>query len=241
VDVRTADRDDCLVVTAEGFMTPADSGSYCQAVLKALAESPRVVACDLSRVPDMSGRASTAFLLLAQQASAWPETTVVVVGATGELRRRLVSTRVRDLFASARTLDDALAIPPPRPDVVQARLRLPPTVEAPRLARKFVRRHVPDTAGPALAEAVESATSELAANVVRHTGSDLEVRVTMSDDLFRVAVKDTGAGWPGVVRDPADDERGRGLALVELLSERWGVLPTRDGGKSVWCQFRLPR
>mgnify|MGYP003297045708 CR=1 FL=1 len=30
---------------------------------------------------------------------------------------------------------------------------------------------------------------------------------------------------------------GRGLAIVERLSHRWGITPSADGGKSVWAWF----
>ena len=35
------------------------------------------------------------------------------------------------------------------------------------------------------------------------------------------------------------DEEGRGLHLIESLSQRWGARRT-ENGKSVWCQFPLP-
>jgi hypothetical protein len=35
---------------------------------------------------------------------------------------------------------------------------------------------------------------------------------------------------------PVDAEGGRGLLLVDVMSERWGWTATADrGGKSVWC------
>jgi hypothetical protein len=40
-------------------------------------------------------------------------------------------------------------------------------------------------------------------------------------------------GFPQV-----DAESGRGLFLVETLSERWGWYPTRNpGGKVTWCEL----
>jgi hypothetical protein len=39
-------------------------------------------------------------------------------------------------------------------------------------------------------------------------------------------------------RRDADDDSGRGLAIIEALSARWGV-HEHEGGKRVWVQ--LPR
>jgi hypothetical protein len=33
--------------------------------------------------------------------------------------------------------------------------------------------------------------------------------------------------------------RGRGLLLVDLLTDVWGV-EARGGGKCVWCEFVMP-
>jgi hypothetical protein len=46
----------------------------------------------------------------------------------------------------------------------------------------------------------------------------------------------------GVDRGPLvlADEGGRGLALVDLLSDAWGIEP-EEPGKSVWFRLRLAR
>ncbi len=65
------------------------------------------------------------------------------------------------------------------------------------------------------------------------------VRVWLCSDRQRVMV----AVWDGSHHTPAraepdnpEAERGRGLLLVETLSEQWGVLtPERSSGKVVWA------
>jgi hypothetical protein len=37
----------------------------------------------------------------------------------------------------------------------------------------------------------------------------------------------------------ARSDRGRGVAMVEQLADRWGVLRHADG-KTVWARFRAP-
>jgi anti-sigma regulatory factor (Ser/Thr protein kinase) len=89
-------------------------------------------------------------------------------------------------------------------------------------------------------EAAELATllmSELVGNVLRHTDSPrLIVRLATGGDVT-VAVHDEAVDRVPVVRNCGlMDEGGRGLALVDLLAQEWGV-QTSPAGKWVW--FRL--
>jgi anti-sigma regulatory factor (Ser/Thr protein kinase) len=81
-------------------------------------------------------------------------------------------------------------------------------------------------------------TSELVTNAVLHTHSEIELRLAKEADLIRFEVEDHGPGRP-VARHPAPEETsGRGLALVDTLSDAWGVSPI-ESGKAVW--FELAR
>lgn len=93
-----------------------------------------------------------------------------------------------------------------------------------------------------LLETVELLVSELAGNCVRHTTSSFEVRIETDTRRIRVAVTDCGPGRPVVRRLDPSAVTGRGLALVEMLSSSWGVLPSRSstgGGKAVWFELDL--
>ena len=83
--------------------------------------------------------------------------------------------------------------------------------------------------------------TELVSNVVRHAGTDVWVDVDMdaAHHRVRIDVLDHADG-DVVVRsvDPAADLGGRGLRLVEELSERWGV-ERRARGKSVWAEWEM--
>lgn len=94
-------------------------------------------------------------------------------------------------------------------------------------------------------EGVERAVlvvSELATNAVRYGGWRrffVEARVGAS--AVRVLVWDASRELP--VRYSAgsvssEDEGGRGLLLVERLSEAWGVEYAPEGGKWVWARVR---
>lgn len=88
---------------------------------------------------------------------------------------------------------------------------------------------------PATAEAVELAVSELATNAVLHARSAFRVRVFRNSSSIRVAVYDRSTA-DATPRDFGHDAlTGRGLTIVEQLSDDWGVTP-EVGGKWVWFE-----
>jgi anti-sigma regulatory factor (Ser/Thr protein kinase) len=82
--------------------------------------------------------------------------------------------------------------------------------------------------------------SELVTNGVRASramGRDA-VRMWLVSDLRQVVVFvwDASPQPPAQAADPgADAENGRGLLLVEALSDRWGHFGYDGGGKVVWA------
>jgi anti-sigma regulatory factor (Ser/Thr protein kinase) len=98
-------------------------------------------------------------------------------------------------------------------------------------ARRFIRESLVGEE-PELLEAAELLTSELASNCVRHANSDFEV-VIRSRDPIRIEVRDHGGGEPEVLSPTPEEPTGRGLLIVDAMSDRWGVIPGRKG-KTVW-------
>ena len=92
----------------------------------------------------------------------------------------------------------------------------------------------------ALSENLELVVSELVTNGVRAsraTGRDA-VRMWLVSDLGQVVVFvwDASLRPPAQAADPgADAENGRGLLLVEALSQRWGYFGYDGDGKVVWA------
>ncbi|GGQ50821.1 ATP-binding protein [Couchioplanes azureus] len=78
--------------------------------------------------------------------------------------------------------------------------------------------------------------SELVTNAVRHGGGCVEVSVECHDGRVTLLVADGSSVVPR--RREADCDGGRGLALIEALTDRWGVRD-HEGGKQVWAD--LPR
>jgi serine/threonine-protein kinase RsbW len=88
-------------------------------------------------------------------------------------------------------------------------------------------------------ESAELVVSELSTNAVRHTSSE-EVRCSLQllGARLRLEVADQGCARTVPRTRPAnvDQEGGRGLMLVEALSEAWGVRPAQRGaGRTVWA------
>lgn len=115
---------------------------------------------------------------------------------------------------------------------------LPPSLEAPALAR----RHLRTLAEAALlsAETIDDAllmTSELVTNAVQHGAPAVTLSVRVDGGVITVVVTDNGAALPGPQPSvpPVDSPHGRGLHIVSTLATRWGVHPVPAGrGKSVW-------
>ncbi|HET6855650.1 MAG TPA: ATP-binding protein [Streptomyces sp.] len=82
--------------------------------------------------------------------------------------------------------------------------------------------------------------TELLTNVHRHAEPDKMCVVEIEQLLehLTVSVHDHDPRLPTVGAAAEFDTCGRGLALIEAVSESWGVRPKGDAGKIVW--FTLP-
>ena len=113
---------------------------------------------------------------------------------------------------------------------------LPPDLEAPGRARRFLLEAGCSEHATALLEAAVLLVSEMVTNAVRYGGPPLVVELDCDEVSLQVRVRDGGEELPVPRVAAEDDEDGRGMQLVELLSDEWGVEPAADG-KTVW--FRL--
>ena len=101
-------------------------------------------------------------------------------------------------------------------------------------ARRRVRAAIRSWPVPVEEDVALLLTSELVTNAVRHEpGQAVMLVISCSSDRLRVDVHDTSPSWPAVADVPADAETGRGLLLVETLSDEWGFYRT-PGGKAVY-------
>jgi serine/threonine-protein kinase RsbW len=87
--------------------------------------------------------------------------------------------------------------------------------------------------------------TELFTNAVRHTRSE-KITCVLHDTGYVVRLEVTdqghGAGVPVPCVAEADEEGGRGLLLVSLLSLAWGSDPADSGvGRMVWAELATRR
>ncbi|MDP9684817.1 ATP-binding protein [Streptomyces griseoviridis] len=109
-------------------------------------------------------------------------------------------------------------------------------------ARAFTFRALADWGVRGRADDVLLCVSELATNALLHgvpPGRGFLLRLLPYGDRagLRIEVHDSGDGVPAL-REP--DEGGRGLLLVSVLADKWGV-EDRVPGKIVWCELELTR
>jgi anti-sigma regulatory factor (Ser/Thr protein kinase) len=107
------------------------------------------------------------------------------------------------------------------------------------LVRRWLESLLPDC--PARDD-VACVATELGTNAVRHTasgqGGQFVLEVTWQGSAVRVAVEDSGASYAPQVNDDPAGEQGRGLLVVQGLSERFEVSGDhRVSGRTVWAEI----
>lgn len=81
--------------------------------------------------------------------------------------------------------------------------------------------------------------SELVTNALVHTDGQVRLDLTLLENKLRVSVADSSARTP--VKPTSigwEATGGRGILLVEAMSETWGTVPV-SGGKQVWAELAV--
>jgi CheY-like chemotaxis protein/anti-sigma regulatory factor (Ser/Thr protein kinase) len=82
------------------------------------------------------------------------------------------------------------------------------------------------------------AASELVTNAVLHTAGDVHLTVRrLGESQIWIGVTDDSDRLPQIYHAAAEDIAGRGLAIVDLVSDEWGVDLDAAGGKTVWLRL----
>lgn len=103
-----------------------------------------------------------------------------------------------------------------------------------REARQFVRRLLVDAGREDWLDATELAVSEVVTNVVLHAHTTFDLTVKVADDHVRVEVRDRNPALPHQRSYAGEALTGRGLALVDQVTDAHGVIPLGPEGKVVW-------
>ncbi|WP_406438133.1 SpoIIE family protein phosphatase [Streptomyces sp. NBC_00631] len=107
-------------------------------------------------------------------------------------------------------------------------------------ARQHVRELLHDWGSPDQVDSAVLLVSEMLTNVLVHTDADAlllaEVSGRAPERRLRVEVTDAGDDLPHKRRPGELASSGRGLVLIEILADAWGVDP-RGQGKSIWFEL----
>ncbi|MBT2416480.1 serine/threonine-protein phosphatase [Streptomyces sp. ISL-22] len=109
-------------------------------------------------------------------------------------------------------------------------------------ARHMIRAAVRAWGAAERADEIELVADELITNALMHTEGSAIVTLrvlTGSERRLRVEVEDSSSALPRRREAGESGVSGRGLLLVDLLTDVWGV-EARGGGKAVWCEFVVP-
>lgn len=111
-----------------------------------------------------------------------------------------------------------------------------------RAARRFTRETLREWGLASLADDAEAIVGEFVANAISHAARNvaphaqqLGLRLLRRTGEVMCAVLDPSDNAP-VLKDPTrTDEAGRGLQMVDALSDVWGWSPVTGRGKAVWA------
>ncbi|MFD3823940.1 SpoIIE family protein phosphatase [Streptomyces sp. NPDC058625] len=176
--------------------------------------------------------------------------TLSALVTTGPEDVRELADRLIDV-AEERGVDDDVALLLLRrrpPDSPRAGGRLqqhvaPGDPEALTEARRMVRAGVGAWGTGNRADEIELVADELITNALMHTEGSAVVTLrvlTGGERRLRVEVADSSSALPRRREAGESGVSGRGLLLVELLADEWGV-EARGGGKCVWCEFSVTK
>jgi hypothetical protein len=112
----------------------------------------------------------------------------------------------------------------------------PPAAITPASARAFLRATLDTWTLDGYSDIAELLTDELVGNVVRHVRAPMSVRVLRGPSSIRVEVEDASTA-PPILQQPAPwASTGRGIMLIDALSNRWGA-DIHNAGKTVWFEL----
>ena len=118
---------------------------------------------------------------------------------------------------------------------VDLALNLPPDMSAPGRARAAAKRHLAGEVSPDRLGELFLVISELVSNALVHGRGQVVFRLQLDEGIVRGEVIDQGGGFEHEIRGRGlDDVSGRGLFLVEALTNRWGV---HEGTTHVWFEL----
>lgn len=105
--------------------------------------------------------------------------------------------------------------------------------------RRVMRAHLELWGLHGVIESAQLCVSELVANVITHVGigTPTTLAVSMNGTYLRIEVHDPDTRvLPTLLAAGSEAESGRGVALVDSVTDRWGV-QLRADRKVTWCEL----
>lgn len=105
--------------------------------------------------------------------------------------------------------------------------------------RRIMRLHLGFWGLHDVTDGAQLCVSELVSNVITHVGAGTPatLAVSMNGTRLRIEVHDPDPrALPTLVEATCDSQAGRGMALVDAVADRWGVL-LRPDRKVTWCEL----
>jgi anti-sigma regulatory factor (Ser/Thr protein kinase) len=127
-------------------------------------------------------------------------------------------------------------VPRMRPE--PATVHLPAEPAAAAAGRDFVASALFTWGFPEVVETAKLLTSELVTNAVQHAGGPLRLGLRRTAFEVIVEVSDNSTSRPTMRPEDPASESGRGLLLIDALSDTWGTR-LDDSAKTVWFALRL--
>ena len=127
------------------------------------------------------------------------------------------------------------------PDHPRAACALGLSAQSGRTARRFTRSTLREWGLASLADDAEAIVGEFVANAVSHAaraalpGQALGLRLLRRTGEVMCAVLDPSDSAPVLKMPDRNEEAGRGLQMVDALSDVWGWSPVTGRGKAVWA------
>jgi hypothetical protein len=136
-------------------------------------------------------------------------------------------------------------MPPIRPstqnsdNALRHERRLPPVRASHGVARDFVKGRLRTWGRADIADDAEVIVGELWTNAITHAPSaEYVIAVDWNDGMIRLEMWDSSPFRPQKLPLDLDDEHGRGMRIVDALSEAWGSRVAASG-KCVWVVLPL--
>ncbi|MCO8272236.1 anti-anti-sigma factor [Actinoplanes sp. TRM 88003] len=218
------------LVRLTGVLDAATAHTARSVLLGVLAEQPEAVLVDVGEVVTPSPAGAAMLRELRRDTADWPAAHLALCDPRGAAAWPDAGWPIWPGPDAARA-----ELGGPDPDQRHS-LALDPVVGAARRSRELIteacgRWDRQDLAGPACI-----VVTELVNNVVVHARTPMNVLLATHGSGISVAVRDHSTHRPTYTGGPVPPTAygGRGMLLIDSVSERWGNLPL-DDGKVVWA------